>query len=126
TASPPVFGQNTSDPRGVTTQALFTVDGTAPLDEVWLQKKPSAKLTAVSGHQFTRTVEDDDLLSFFTPASRGFFRELVFRNIARYEPTYEVSREDIRDRDLDRLSAHVGVPTRHRGAEGFLVEGFEH
>lgn len=71
------------------------------------------QLAAAPGHQFTRTVEDDDLLSYFTTASRGFFRELVFRNIERYEPTYEVSREDIRDRDLDKLSAHVGVSTRH-------------
>lgn len=125
TGSPPVFGPNSSDPRGVTTQALFAIDGVAPLDEVWLQKKPSAKLTAVAGHEFTRTVEDDDLLSFFTPASRGFFRELVFRTIERYEPTYEVSKEDIRDRDLERLSSNVGVQARPRGPEGYLADEYE-
>ena len=124
TGASSVFGPNSSNPRGVTTQALFSIDDTADLNEIWIRKKPRSKLQRVLGPEVRRSA-DQDMLRFFTSKSRGAGAELVFQPVQSHEPVYELSGEDIREEDVYRLSEKLQTAIQRKEKTRMLSKEME-
>jgi hypothetical protein len=122
--NPPAFGPPCADPPGVTTQALFHVNKSADLHEVWLRKKPIAKLQFIPGPE-SRRPADADMLRFFTKQSVGPAGELIYRSVAGFEHAYELSGEMIREEDALDKGRKFETPIRMMRTDRYLSNEFE-
>lgn len=121
----PTFGPIRPDPPRMTTQAMFMVDASAPLDEAWLQKKPRSKMEPVNRPPYSRAVDDNALLKYFSKASVSESGELVFRTIEVMEPTFEVPADEIREDAAERLSGALKTRLNRKEKQPWLGKDFE-